>query len=469
MASSILLGFCRQSAHSPLVTKTITDKLFVSQRLFSISLARHAGPPTGKKVTFTRDKPHMNIGTIGHVDHGKTTLTAAITKVLSAEKKAIFKAYDQIDNAPQERARGITINAATVEYSTNNRHYGHVDCPGHIDYIKNMITGTAQMDGAILVVAATDGTMPQTREHLLLAKQIGITHLVVFINKADVADAEMVELVEMEIKELLTEFGFDGENTPIVKGSALCALEGKQPEIGSTAIKQLLEAVDSYIPLPARDLDKPFFLPIEHVHTILGRGTVVTGKLETGVIKKGDECVIMGHDKQTKSTVTGVEMFHKLLDRAEAGDQIGVLIRGIKRDEVRRGQVLGKPGAISMYNHFKAKVYILSKEEGGKGKPMVLHGQVNMYCKTWNCPMLMHELDGKEMLMPGEDHEASFALIKNMVFHTGMRFTMRDGGVTVGYGIVTQTLDPIDIEAYENQRKKEKKEKKKLAEAEAMN
>jgi elongation factor Tu len=293
-----------------------------------------------EKKVFDRNKPHCNVGTIGHVDHGKTTLTAAITKVLADQKLAEAKKYQDIDNAPEEKARGITINVAHIEYQTENRHYGHTDCPGHADYIKNMITGAAQMDGAILVVAATDGVMPQTREHLLLAKQIGVEHLVVFINKVDAADKEMVELVEMEIRELMSQMGFDGDNVPIVSGSALCALEGKNPEMGSEAITQLLKEIDSYIPTPVRELDKPFLLPVEHVYSIPGRGTVVTGRLERGVLKKGNDCEFVGYNKVMKSTVTGVEMFHQILEEAQAGDQVGALVRGVKRDDIKRGEVL---------------------------------------------------------------------------------------------------------------------------------
>jgi len=405
------------------------------------------------------------VGTIGHVDHGKTTLTAAITKVLSEEKRANFKAYEDIDKAPEERTRGITINATTVEYSTEKRHYGHVDCPGHADYIKNMITGTAQMDGAILVVAATDGTMPQTREHILLAKQIGITHLVVFINKADAADKEMLELVEIEVRELLNEFGYSSDETPVIVGSALCALEGKEPQIGKDAIKKLLAAIDSYIPQPVRDLDKPFYLPIEQVFSISGRGTVVTGKLERGVIKKGDEAIIMGHGKSFKTTITGIEMFHQMLDRAEAGDQLGALVRSLKRDELRRGHILAKPGTISMHNHFAAQVYLLTKEEGGRQKPYTTNFQPQMYCKTWDAPAMMRLPEGKDMIMPGEDCSITFTVRKHMVLEKGLRFTMRDGHCTLGYGVVTDLLPDVDIESFDEVRKKEKKAKEKEEEA----
>ncbi|KAK0050235.1 elongation factor Tu mitochondrial [Biomphalaria pfeifferi] len=342
------------SFKSPLLFKAAKHVFDVPCQSFTLCSRLLAAPATGKKV-FVRDKPHLNIGTIGHVDHGKTTLTAAITKVLASENKASFKAYSDIDNAPEERKRGITINAATVEYETDTRHYGHVDCPGHADYIKNMITGTTQMDGAILVVAATDGTMPQTREHLLLSKQIGIKRLVIFINKADAADKEMQELVEMEIRELLTEFGYDGNATPIITGSALKALEGADPELGEKKIKELLQAIDTHIETPVRDLDKPFFMPIDGTFSIPGRGTVVSGRIERGVVKKGDECEIMGYDKKWKTSITGIEMFKKSLDRGEAGDQLGALIRNIKREEMRRGLCMGKPGTMTMHNRFEAQ------------------------------------------------------------------------------------------------------------------
>lgn len=428
-------------------------------RTFTSSTSLLAAP--GKKATYTRDKPHINIGTIGHVDHGKTSLTSAITKALAEAKGATYTAYEDIDKAPEERARGITINAATVEYTTKNRHYGHVDCPGHADYIKNMITGTAQMDGAILVVAATDGTMPQTREHLLLAKQIGIDHLVVFINKADAADNEMLELVDMEVRELLSEYGYDGDNTPIVTGSALCALEDRDPEIGRDKILQLLDAVDEYIPQPKRDLDLPFYLPIEQVFSISGRGTVATGKLERGIMKKGEEAVIMGHGKTIKTTITGLEMFHKLLDKSEAGDQVGVLVRGLKRDELRRGQVIAKPGTVNMYNHIKAQVYLLNKEEGGRDKPFTNNYQAQMFCKTWDCPSFWKLPEGKDLVMPGEDVSLTLTMMKNMVLEKGTRFTMRGGSVTLGYGVVTDILPNIDVDNFREERKLEKKAAKK--------
>lgn len=370
--ASTLLGRFLYSTHVPL--KTLVPKpsnvAVPSVSRLWLQKCNYAAPsasPAAKKV-YQREKPHCNIGTIGHVDHGKTTLTAAITKVLAENKLAAAKKYEDIDNAPEEQARGITINVAHVEYATANRHYGHTDCPGHADYIKNMITGTSQMDGAILVVAATDGAMPQTREHLLLAKQIGIEHIVVFLNKADAADKEMLELVEMELRELLTEHGYNGDEVPIVTGSALCALEGKEPEIGRDAVMKLLDTVDSYIPTPIRELDKPFLMPIENVYSIPGRGTVVTGRLNRGVIKKGMECEIVGYNKFFKTTITGIEMFHKILEEAQAGDQLGALIRGVKREEVRRGMALCKPGTIKQHDHFEVQVYVLKKEEGGRDR-----------------------------------------------------------------------------------------------------
>lgn len=341
-------------------------------------------------------------GTIGHVDHGKTTLTAAITKVLADKDLAESKLYSDIDNAPEEKARGITINVAHIEYQTENRHYGHTDCPGHADYIKNMITGTAQMDGAILVVAATDGAMPQTREHLLLAKQIGINHIVVFINKVDAADQEMVDLVEMEMRELMTEMGYDGDKTPFVKGSALCALEDKNPEIGSEQVLKLLAEIDAHVPTPVRELDKPFLLPVESVYSIPGRGTVVTGRLERGVLKKGQECEFIGFNKVLKSTVTGVEMFHQILEEAQAGDQLGALVRGVKRDDIRRGMVMAKPGSVKANDQIEAQVYILSKEEGGRSKPFTSFFQLQMFSRTWDCAAQVN-IPNKEMVMPGED------------------------------------------------------------------
>ncbi|XP_057655245.1 elongation factor Tu, mitochondrial [Diorhabda carinulata] len=392
-----------------------------------------------EKKVFERIKPHCNVGTIGHVDHGKTTLTAAITKVLAEQKLAKARQYADIDNAPEEKARGITINVAHIEYQTEDRHYGHTDCPGHADYIKNMITGAAQMDGAIMVVAATDGVMPQTREHLLLAKQIGVEHIVVFINKVDAADQEMVELVEIEIRELLTEMGFDGDNIPIIAGSALCALEGKNPEIGSEAVMKLLKEVDRYIPTPVRELDKPFLLPVEHTYSIPGRGTVVTGRLERGILKKGAECEFVGYNKVLKSVVTGIEMFHQILDEAHAGDQVGALVRGLKRDDVKRGMILAKPGTVKSHDHIEAQVYVLSKDEGGRTKPFTSFIQLQMFCRTWDCAAQVVVPD-KEMVMPGEDSRLILKMMRPMVLEQGKRFTLRDGSQTLGTGVVTKTL-----------------------------
>ncbi|GBP27986.1 Elongation factor Tu, mitochondrial [Eumeta japonica] len=390
-----------------------------------------------EKQVFERNKPHCNVGTIGHVDHGKTTLTAAITKVLADRNLAQKKGYADIDNAPEEKARGITINVAHVEYQTDQRHYGHTDCPGHADYIKNMITGTAQMDGAILVVAATDGVMPQTREHLLLAKQIGIEHVVIFINKVDAADEEMVELVEMEIRELLTEMGYNGDKIPVIKGSALCALEGKNPEIGADAVTKLLQEVDTFIPTPVRELDKPFLMPVESVHSIPGRGTVITGRLYRGVLKKGTDCEIVGHGKILKTTVTGVEMFHKTLEEAQAGDQLGALVRSIKREQIRRGMVMAKPGTAKAYDNIEAAVYILSKEEGGRSKPFTSYIQLQMFSMTWDCASQVLIPD-KEMVMPGEDTKLHLKMFKPMVCEAGQRFTLRLGDKTLGTGVITK-------------------------------
>ncbi|XP_066153107.1 elongation factor Tu-like [Euwallacea fornicatus] len=398
-----------------------------------------------EKKVFERNKPHCNIGTIGHVDHGKTTLTAAITKVLADQKLAKARGYADIDNAPEEKARGITINVAHIEYQTENRHYGHTDCPGHADYIKNMITGTAQMDGAILVVAATDGVMPQTREHILLAKQIGVKDLVVFINKVDTADKEMTELVEMEIRELLTEMGLDGDNIPIIFGSALCALEGKQPEIGKDAILKLLAAIDEHIPTPVRELDKPFLLPIENTYSIPGRGTVVTGRLERGIVKKGSDCEFVGFNKVVKSTVTGIEMFHQILEEAQAGDQLGALVRSIKRDDVKRGMVMAKPGTVKSYDNIETQVYVLNKDEGGRSKPFTSYIQLQMFCRTWDCAVQV-VIPDKEMVMPGEDSKLILKMLKPMVLEQGQRFTLRDGTVTLGTGVVTKILPLLNEE-----------------------
>ncbi|KAK5644390.1 hypothetical protein RI129_005690 [Pyrocoelia pectoralis] len=416
---------------------------------------------TEKKV-YQRTKPHCNVGTIGHVDHGKTTLTAAITKVLSDQKLAEAKKYTDIDNAPEEKARGITINVAHVEYQTSSRHYAHTDCPGHADYIKNMITGAAQMDGAILVVAATDGVMPQTREHLLLAKQIGVNHIVVFINKVDAADAEMVELVEMEIRELMSEMGFDGDNVPVISGSALYALDGKDPEVGSKAILKLLDEVDKYIPTPTRELDKPFLLPVEHVYSIPGRGTVVTGRLERGVVKKGAECEFVGYTKKLKSTISGIEMFHQILDEAQAGDQLGALVRGVKRDDLRRGMVMCKPGSVKSNDHIEAQVYILNKEEGGRSKPFTSFIQMQMFCRTWDCSCQV-VIPEKEMVMPGEDSKLILKMIRPMVLEQGQRFTLRDGNLTLGTGVVTTVLPKLSEQERQTITEGKKAREKRLA------
>ncbi|XP_018582803.2 elongation factor Tu, mitochondrial [Scleropages formosus] len=442
MAALMGLRSCLSSALQLSTSWLLVHK---SYRLCAVPLAQRGFAAEAKKV-FVRDKPHVNIGTIGHVDHGKTTLTAAITKVLADAGGTRYKKYEDIDNAPEEKARGITINASHVEYVTPNRHYSHTDCPGHADYVKNMITGTAQLDGCILVVAATDGQMPQTREHLLLARQIGVEHVVVFINKADaVEDPEMLDLVEMEIRELLTEFGYDGENTPVVTGSALCALENRNPEMGAKAVLKLLEVVDNYVPLPKRELDKPFLMPIETVHSIPGRGTVVTGTLERGVIKKGDECEFVGHSRSFKSVVTGIEMFHQSLERAEAGDNMGALVRGLKRDDVRRGMVMSKPGSIKPHQKVKAQVYVLSKEEGGRHKPFMTNFMPVMFSLTWDMACRIILPGDKEMIMPGEDASLILTLRQPMVLEKGQRFTLRDGNRTIGTGLVTEIL-PITEE-----------------------
>ena len=390
-------------------------------------------------VKFVRNKPHVNIGTIGHVDHGKTTLTAAVTKVLSERGQAKFKDYGDIDNAPEEKARGITIATAHVEYETEKRHYAHVDCPGHADYIKNMITGAAQMDGAIVVVSGVDGQMPQTREHLLLAKQVGVNALVVFINKADmVTDKEMLELVEIEMRELLTHYGFPGDEVPIIIGSALCALEGRNPELGSQSILKLLDSIDTYIPTPTRDLDKPFLLPIEDVFSIAGRGTVVTGRLERGVITKGADAEIIGFDRITKTTVTGIEMFHKLLDRGEAGDNLGALLRGVRREDVERGQVLALPGSVKAHRKFQAKLYVLTKEEGGRHTAFMNNYRPQLYFRTCDVTATIRLPTDREMVMPGDHAELDVELVNSVPIEEGTRFTVREGGKTIGTGIVVK-------------------------------
>ena len=393
------------------------------------------------KETFDRSKPHLNIGTIGHVDHGKTTLTAAITKVLADAGLSEAKSFDQIDNAPEEKERGITINTSHVEYSTANRHYAHVDCPGHADYVKNMVTGAAQMDGAILVVAATDGPMPQTREHILLGRQVGVPRMVVFMNKVDmVDDAELLELVEMEIRDLLSFYQYDGDNGPVIQGSALGALNG-EPKWVDTVLA-LMEAVDNWIELPARDVDKPFLMPVEDVFTITGRGTVATGRIETGVANTGDavEIIGMGADKLT-STITGVEMFRKILDRGEAGDNVGLLLRGIAKEDIKRGMVIIKPGSVKPHSHFKAEVYILKKEEGGRHTPFHNNYRPQFYVRTTDVTGTISLPAGVEMVMPGDNLTIDVQLLSPIALSVGLRFAIREGGRTVGAGQVTEILD----------------------------
>ncbi|WP_096700527.1 elongation factor Tu [Magnetospirillum sp. 15-1] len=394
------------------------------------------------KAKFERNKPHCNIGTIGHVDHGKTSLTAAITKVLAETGGATFTAYDQIDKAPEEKARGITISTAHVEYETANRHYAHVDCPGHADYVKNMITGAAQMDGAILVVSAADGPMPQTREHILLARQVGVPALVVFMNKCDmVDDPELLDLVELEVRELLSSYDFPGDDIPIVRGSALCALEDKQPEIGREAILKLMAEVDAYIPQPERPKDKPFLMPIEDVFSISGRGTVVTGRVERGVVKVGEEVEIVGIKATVKTTCTGVEMFRKLLDQGEAGDNIGALLRGTKREDVERGQVLAAPGSITPHTKFEAEAYILNKEEGGRHTPFFTNYRPQFYFRTTDVTGVVELPEGTEMVMPGDNVKMHVTLIAPIAMDQGLRFAIREGGRTVGAGVVAKIVE----------------------------
>ena len=394
------------------------------------------------KEKFERTKPHVNVGTIGHVDHGKTTLTAALTKICAEARGGEFKAYDQIDNAPEERARGITIATAHVEYESDNRHYAHVDCPGHADYVKNMITGAAQMDGAILVVSAADGPMPQTREHILLARQVGVPYILVYMNKADqVDDEELLELVEMEVRELLSSYDFPGDDTPIVTGSALKALEGDESEIGVPSILKLIEEMDAYIPEPERDTDKPFLLPIEDVFSISGRGTVVTGRVERGVIKVGEEVEIVGIKDTTKTTCTGVEMFRKLLDEGRAGDNVGVLLRGTKRDEVERGQVLAHVGTITPHTKFEAEVYILSKDEGGRHTPFFKGYRPQFYFRTTDVTGAVELPEGVEMVMPGDNVQMKVELIAPIAMEDGLRFAIREGGRTVGAGVVAKVIE----------------------------
>ncbi|OGT83435.1 MAG: translation elongation factor Tu, partial [Gammaproteobacteria bacterium RIFCSPLOWO2_12_FULL_52_10] len=394
------------------------------------------------KEKFERTKPHVNVGTIGHVDHGKTTLTAAITKVMSAKYGGEIKAYDQIDNAPEERERGITIATAHVEYQSEKRHYAHVDCPGHADYIKNMITGAAQMDGAVLVVSAADGPMPQTREHILLARQVGVPYIVVYLNKADmVDDAELLELVEMEVRELLDKYEFPGDKTPIVTGSALKALEGDTSEIGTVSVEKLVAAMDAYIPVPKRDVEKPFLMPIEDVFSISGRGTVVTGRVERGVIKVGEDVEIVGIRDTQRTTCTGVEMFRKLLDEGQAGDNVGVLLRGTKRDEVERGQVLCKPGTITPHTKFESEVYILSKDEGGRHTPFFSNYRPQFYFRTTDVTGAVELPGGTEMVMPGDNIKMVVDLISPIAMEEGMRFAIREGGRTVGAGVVAKIIE----------------------------
>jgi len=394
------------------------------------------------KEKFERNKPHCNIGTIGHVDHGKTSLTAAITKVLAETGRAKFTAYDQIDAAPEEKARGITINTAHVEYETEGRHYAHVDCPGHADYVKNMITGAAQMDGAILVVSAADGPMPQTREHILLARQVGVPAIVVFLNKCDmVDDAELLDLVEMEVRELLNKYKFPGDTIPIIRGSALCALEDKNPALGKEAILKLMAAVDSTIPQPERPIDKPFLMPIEDVFSIEGRGTVVTGRVERGIVKVGEEVEIVGLKATVKTTCTGVEMFRKLLDEGRAGDNIGALLRGTKRDDVERGQVLAKPGSITPHTKFKAEAYVLTKEEGGRHTPFFANYRPQFYFRTTDVTGVVTLPEGVEMVMPGDNISMEIQLIQPIAMDEGLRFAIREGGRTVGAGVVAKIVE----------------------------
>jgi len=393
------------------------------------------------KETFERNKPHVNVGTIGHVDHGKTTLTAAITKVMSDKQGGEFKDYADIDNAPEERERGITIATAHVEYESDNRHYAHVDCPGHADYVKNMITGAAQMDGAILVVSAADGPMPQTREHILLSRQVGVPHIIVYMNKADqVDDDELLELVEMEVRELLNEYDFPGDDTPIVTGSALKALEGDSSDIGTVSIEKLVDAMDSYFPEPERAIDGDFIMPIEDVFSISGRGTVVTGRIERGVVNVGDEIEIVGIKDTSSTTVTGVEMFRKLLDRGEAGDNVGVLLRGTKREEVERGQVLAKPGSITPHTKFEAEVYVLTKEEGGRHTPFFNNYRPQFYFRTTDVTGAVDLPEGTEMAMPGDNLQVSVELISPIAMDEGLRFAIREGGRTVGSGVVAKII-----------------------------
>jgi len=394
------------------------------------------------KEKFERTKPHCNVGTIGHIDHGKTTLTAAITKTLAAAGTADFVAFDQIDKAPEEKERGITISTAHVEYETANRHYAHVDCPGHADYIKNMITGAAQMDGAILVVAASDGPMPQTREHILLAYQVGVPAIVVFMNKVDmVDDEELLDLVELEVRELLSKYEYPGDDVPVIRGSALKALEGDQSEIGAPSVLKLMEAIDSYVPQPERDVDKPFLMPVEDVFSISGRGTVATGRIERGIVRTGEEVEIVGMKDTEKTTVTGVEMFRKILDEGQAGDNVGCLLRGVKREDIERGQVLAKPGSITPHTKFECEVYVLTKEEGGRHTPFFKGYRPQFYFRTTDVTGVATLPEGTEMVMPGDNAKLSVELITPIAMEDGLRFAIREGGRTVGAGVVTNIIE----------------------------
>lgn len=416
---------------SSLVVSTIFDLLFFVEKKWSIEMA---------KEKFERSKPHVNVGTIGHVDHGKTTLTAAITKVMAEKNGGSARKFDEIDNAPEEKARGITINTSHVEYESPNRHYAHVDCPGHADYVKNMITGAAQMDGAILVCSAADGPMPQTREHILLSRQVGVPYIVVFLNKCDmVDDEELLELVEMEVRELLDQYDFPGDDTPVIMGSALKAIEGEEQYVEK--IVELVAAMDDYIPAPERDTAKPFILPIEDVFSISGRGTVVTGRIERGVINVGDEVEVVGIRPTQKTTVTGVEMFRKLLDKGEAGDNVGILVRGLKRDDVERGQVLCKPGSIKPHTKFEAEVYVLSKEEGGRHTPFFKGYRPQFYFRTTDITGAVELPEGVEMVMPGDNIKMTITLINPIAMDEGLRFAIREGGRTVGAGVVAKIIE----------------------------
>jgi len=416
---------------------------------------------TRLKEVFQRNKPHLNIGTIGHVDHGKTTLTAAITKVLAEKKLAKYKDYASIDNAPEERNRGITINVAHLEYETDNRHYSHTDCPGHADFIKNMITGASQMDGCILVVGATDGCMPQTKEHLLLVKQLGVKHIVVYINKVDAADEEMVELVEMEIRELLSEMGFNGDDVPVIKGSALCTVEDKNPELGKNSILELMEVCDAKIPEPERPIDQPFLVPIEIVHAIPGRGTVVTGRVTSGSLKTGSEVDIIGYSQKYTAKVTGIEMFHKTLEQAVAGDQMGILLKGLKRGDVRRGMCVSKKGEVQQHDNADVQLYMLTKDEGGSNLPLTHGKQVLCYSQTWDCACYVSLPAGKEMIMPGEDINLNLRFNKQMTLKEGQSFTLRGAGMTIASGKVTKINDNM-TEAEWAYMKANKKQKEKM-------